>query len=147
MITSTEVLHKLSSEPFWETSDYLLNTKPIVPKMLETSLSERRTAWALFSRVFRRTRRLEKSDFCIYPLRRWSPIARWIHRVPIPSPLPLREGRQVEIIWTRKLPPPPQWDRRVIQRNHIKFRTCSAHTPMWAPPINESGELCILGGL
>jgi hypothetical protein len=38
MITSTEVLHKLSSEPFWETSNHLLNTKPIVPHILETTV-------------------------------------------------------------------------------------------------------------
>ncbi len=48
-----------------------------------------------------------------------------------PPPLPLREaeGRQVEIIWTRKLPPPPHWDRRAIKPNHIKFRICSALAP------------------
>jgi hypothetical protein len=40
----------------------------------------------------------------------------------VPTPPPLREGRQVEII----IPPPPHWDRRAIQPNHIKFRTCSA---------------------
>ncbi len=40
-------------------------------------------------------------------------------RPPPPSPVPLREGRQVEIIWTRKLPPPPHWDRRAIQPNQI----------------------------
>ncbi len=57
---------------------------------------------------------------------------------PSPRPLPLREGRQVEIIWTRKLPPPPHWDRRAIQPNHIIFRSCSTHEPMWTPPINES---------
>ncbi len=34
-----------------------------------------------------------------------------------PPPHPLREGRQVEKIWTRKLPPPPNWDRRAIQPN------------------------------
>jgi hypothetical protein len=27
-------------------------------------------------------------------------------------------------------PPPPHWDRRAIQPNHIKFRTCSALAPM-----------------
>ncbi len=44
------------------------------------------------------------------------------HRVPTPPP-PLREGRQVEISWTRKLPPSSHWDRPAIQPNHIKFRT------------------------
>ncbi len=38
-------------------------------------------------------------------------------------------------------PPPPHWDWRVIQPNHIKFRTCSALAPMWIPPINQSAEL------
>ncbi len=32
-------------------------------------------------------------------------IERLMHVVPIPPPIPLREGRQVDIIWTRKLPP------------------------------------------
>jgi hypothetical protein len=32
-------------------------------------------------------------------------------------------------------PSPPHWDRRMIQPNQIKFRTCSA------PPINENAEL------
>jgi hypothetical protein len=27
-------------------------------------------------------------------------------------------------------PPPPHWDGRAIQPNHIKFRTCSALAPM-----------------
>jgi hypothetical protein len=27
-------------------------------------------------------------------------------------------------------PPPPHWDRRAIQPNHFKFRTCSALSPM-----------------
>jgi hypothetical protein len=31
---------------------------------------------------------------------------------------------------TRKLPPPLHWDRRAIQPNHMKFRTCSALAPM-----------------
>ncbi len=57
-----------------------------------------------------------------------------IHRVPTPPPFPLREGRQVEIIWTRNYPPFPHWDRRATQWNHIKFRTNSAHAPMWSPP-------------
>ncbi len=35
----------------------------------------------------------------------------------------------------------PHWDRRAIQPNHIKFRTCSALAPMWTPPIKESAEL------
>ncbi len=55
------------------------------------------------------------------------------HRVPTHPPL--REGRQVEISWTRKLPPSS------LLPNHIKFRTCSALAPMWTPPINESAEL------
>ncbi len=38
-------------------------------------------------------------------------------------------------------PPPPLWDRREIQPNHIKFRTCSALAPMWTPSINGSAEL------
>ncbi len=55
------------------------------------------------------------------------------HRVPTP-PLPLRVGKAGrKIIWKRKLPPPPRWERRSIQPNHIKFRTCSAVAPMWTP--------------
>ncbi len=54
-----------------------------------------------------------------------------------PSPLPLREGRQVEIIRTRKVSPRPHWDRWAIQQNHIKYFS----RPMWTPPINESAEL------
>ncbi len=46
-------------------------------------------------------------------------------RSPPHPHLPLREGRQVEIIWTRKL---PHWDRRAIQPNHIELRACSALT-------------------
>jgi hypothetical protein len=38
-------------------------------------------------------------------------------------------------------PPPPHWNRRAIQPNHVKFRTCSALAPKWTPPINESAEL------
>ncbi len=38
-------------------------------------------------------------------------------------------------------PPPPHWDRRAMQPNHIKFRTCSALAPMLTPPVNESAEL------
>jgi hypothetical protein len=40
-----------------------------------------------------------------------------------------------EIIWTRKYgnSPPPYWDRRATQPNHIKFRICSALAPMWTP--------------
>ncbi len=60
----------------------------------------------------------------------------------IPPPPPLSEGRQVEIIWTRKLPPSsPLWDRRAILPNHIKLRTCSALAPILIPPVNESAKL------
>ncbi len=53
------------------------------------------------------------------------------HRVPTPTPLPLREGRQVGIILNEEIaPPPPHWDRQAIQPNHFKFRTCSALVPM-----------------
>jgi hypothetical protein len=38
-------------------------------------------------------------------------------------------------------PPPPHWDRRVIQPNHIKFRTCRDLALMRTPPINGSTEL------
>ncbi len=40
--------------------------------------------------------------------------------------------------------PPPHWDRRAIQPNRIKFRTCSALAALRRcelPPINESAEL------
>ncbi len=60
------------------------------------------------------------------------------HRVPtFTPPPPLREGSHVEIIWTRKLPPPPQGDRPAIQLNHIKFSTYSALASEWTPSINE----------
>ncbi len=58
-----------------------------------------------------------------------------------PPPLPLRiskAGRNHFL--NEELPPPPLWDRRLIQPNHIKFRTCSALAPMGTPPINESDE-------
>ncbi len=58
-----------------------------------------------------------------------------------PPPFLNAPGRQVEINWTRKYPPPPYWDRRAVQPNHIKFRTCSGLPPMWNPPINLSVEL------
>ncbi len=58
-----------------------------------------------------------------------------------PHPLPLLEVKAGEIIWTRKLTPPPHWDRRAILPTHIKFRTCSALAPMWTHPINEIAVL------
>jgi hypothetical protein len=30
-----------------------------------------------------------------------------------------------------KLPPSAHWDWQAIQRNHIKYRTCSALLPMY----------------
>ncbi len=64
------------------------------------------------------------------------------HRVPIASSLnPRREGRQVEIIWTRKLSPSSPSEQRAIQPNNIKIRTRKALAPMWTPPINESAKL------
>ncbi len=38
-----------------------------------------------------------------------------------PSPLPLSPRRQLEIILTSKMPPPPHWDRRAILPNHIYY--------------------------
>ncbi len=37
--------------------------------------------------------------------------------------------------------PLPHWDRRAIQPNHIKSKTCRDLGPMWTPPIHESAEL------
>jgi hypothetical protein len=47
-----------------------------------------------------------------------------------PPLLPLCEGRQVEIFERENYPPPPHWDRRAIQPNHIKFMPSSALAPM-----------------
>ncbi len=45
---------------------------------------------------------------------------------PHPPPLPLGEGRQGRNHLNEKFsPPPPHWDRRAVQPNHIKSRTCS----------------------
>ncbi len=30
-------------------------------------------------------------------------------------------------------PPPPHWDRRAIEPNHIKFMSSSADAPLWTP--------------
>ncbi len=65
---------------------------------------------------------------------------------PPPPPLPLREERQVEIIWTRKfkLPPLPRWDRRAIQPNHIKFMTCAdVNSPYKRKYWSNSGGLIV----
>jgi hypothetical protein len=54
----------------------------------------------------------------------WSPVGNY--RVPTPTPLRGKAGRDPlnKYIY---YPPPTHWDRRAIQPNHIKFRTCSAH--------------------
>ncbi len=60
---------------------------------------------------------------------------------PPPSPplLYVREGRK-KSFERGNYPPPPHWDRRAIQPNHIKFRTCNALAPIWNPQINERAE-------
>jgi hypothetical protein len=68
--------------------------------------------------VFRRVSKSTAADIIRICLCRW-------HRVPTPTPLPLREERQ-----QGNYPPPPHWDRRAIQPNLIKFRACSALAPM-----------------
>jgi hypothetical protein len=49
-----------------------------------------------------------------------------LHRVPTLPTLPLGIAKAGKNDYF----PPPHWDRRVIQPNHIKFRTCSALAPM-----------------
>ncbi len=57
------------------------------------------------------------------------------HRVPTPTPFLYASW---EIIWTRKLPPPPpHWDRRAIQPNHIKFMWSSAPYKRKCPLVNS----------
>ncbi len=46
-----------------------------------------------------------------------------------PPFLYVQRGRQ-KSVERRNYPPSPHWDRRGIQPNHIKFRTCSALAPM-----------------
>ncbi len=58
---------------------------------------------------------------------------------PPPPIIYAKEGRQ-KSFERGNYPPPPHWDRRAIQPNHIKFRTCSALAPMWTPPINKNAE-------
>jgi hypothetical protein len=91
-----------------------------------------------------------------YIMGMWRPLSPWPsqgRRLPILLPL------QAQGCWPPKIPssardktgrnhlkkkithPPPSWDRRTIQPNHIKFRTCSALSPMWIPPTNESAEI------
>jgi hypothetical protein len=74
--------------------------------------------------------------------------AKWGHMVdsqgadpqgPIPF-LYAREGRQKSFEWGNYTPL-PHGDRRGIQPNQIKFRTCSALAPLWTPPISKSAEL------
>ncbi len=79
-----------------------------------------------------------------------------VPRVPTkgcrPSPLPLRVAKAGKNHLNEEItPPPPHWDWRAIQPNHIKFMTCSALAPMWTPSINESAKLtqganCLLWG-
>ncbi len=97
----------------------------------------------IFTIQSRQSRQSTKLSLQSSELRLPHPLTLWRVCIPhnVPTPLPLREGRQAEIIWTRKLPPPPHWDRRAIQPNHIKFRTFSALAPIWTTPINESSEL------
>jgi hypothetical protein len=59
-------------------------------------------------------------------------------RPPPPSSMRGKTGRNH---LNEESPPPPHWDRRAIQPNHIEFKTCSALAPMWTPPINESAKL------
>ncbi len=66
------------------------------------------------------------------------------HRVPTPPPPFLystrgKAGRN-NLKRGKNYPPPPHWVGRAIQPSHIKFRTCSALSPMWTPPINESAD-------
>jgi hypothetical protein len=48
---------------------------------------------------------------------------------PPPPPLNAREGR-LKSCEQGNHPPPPHWDKRAIQTNHIKFKTCSAFAAM-----------------
>ncbi len=71
----------------------------------------------------------------------WKSVRFW-HRVPTSSPLTLCVAKTGKKSFERgNYPPPPHWDRRAIQPNVIKFKTCSALVPIWTPPINESAEL------
>ncbi len=47
------------------------------------------------------------------------------HRLPTPAP-PSTRGKAGRNHLNEEIPPPPHWDRRAIQQNHIKFRTCCA---------------------
>jgi hypothetical protein len=63
------------------------------------------------------------------------------HSVPTPPPSSTRGKAGRNHLNEEITPLLPKWDRRAIQPNLIKFRTCSALAPMWTPPINESAEL------
>jgi len=50
---------------------------------------------------------------------------------------PFLEGRQVEIIWMRKLPPPPHWDSAKPYQIWAMQRSCANVNSA----LNESAEL------
>ncbi len=61
------------------------------------------------------------------------------HWVPTPIPPSSTREKAGSNHWNEEIySPPSHLDRRSIQPNHIKFRTCSVPAAWWAPPINES---------
>ncbi len=70
----------------------------------------------------------------------WQAQSGTYHRVPTPSPLPLRVAKAGRNHLNEEIPPPHR-DKRTMLQNHSKFGTCSALAPMWTPLINESAEL------
>ncbi len=134
------------SKPFARSVRYLLPGCGIILTWLD---GERITDRSLLNTMEQAIRQVSSCYLCA-----GSAWIRWFLGIQVSitecrptPPLPLREGRQVEINWARKLPLSSPLGRRAILPNHIKFRTYSALAPMWTPPINESAELTSGGPL